>query len=49
MKLRDLHLAGLDIGSMNHLRACIRKFVESMSTMMDMKFGSHVKATDPII
>jgi hypothetical protein len=48
MKLRDMHLSSLDIGSMNHSRAFIRKFVESMSTVMDRKIGCHVKAVDPI-
>jgi hypothetical protein len=48
MKLRDMHLLGLDIDSMNYSRAFIRKFVESMSTVMDKKIGSRVKAVDPI-
>ena len=48
MKLRDLHLAFLDIGSVNHSRAFITKFVESMSTVMDRKIGSYVNVADPI-
>jgi hypothetical protein len=48
MKLRDLYLVGLDIGSMNHSREFMRKFVESMSTVMDRKIGSRLKAVDPI-
>ena len=48
LKLRDLHLASLDIGSMNHSRAFIRKFVENMSTVTDRKIGSHLKAVNPI-
>jgi hypothetical protein len=49
MKLRDMHLAGLDIGFMNHSREFIRKFVESMVAVMDRRVGSHLKAVDPII
>ena len=48
MKLRDLYLACLDIGSMPHSREFMRKFVESMSIVMDRKIGSHLKAIDPI-
>jgi hypothetical protein len=41
MKLRDMHLAGLDIGSMNQSREFMRKFVASMANVMDRKIGSH--------
>ena len=48
MKLRDLHIACLDIGSMNHSRAFMTKFVESMATVTDRKISNHLKAIDPI-
>ena len=43
-----MHISGLDIGSLNHSRAFITKFVESMSSVMDRKIVCHVKAVDPI-
>ena len=48
MKLRDMHLAGLNIGTMNHSREFMRMFVKSMTTVMDRKIGAHLKAIDPI-
>ena len=36
-KLQGLHLVGVDIGSMNHSREFIRGFVESVTTVMDMR------------
>ena len=46
--MRDMHLSGLDIGTMNHSREFMRMFVKSMTTMMDRKIGAHLKAIDPI-
>ena len=47
-KLQSLHLAGVDIGSMNHSREFIRGFVDSMTYVMDGRIKDHVRAIDPI-
>ena len=47
-KLQSLHLADVEIGSMNHSINCIRTFVESMTTVMDRKIGVYMSAIDPI-
>ena len=46
--MQSLHLAGVDIGSMNHSREFIRSFVESMAAVMDRRIKEHVRAIDPI-
>jgi hypothetical protein len=44
-----MHLAGVDIGSMNHSREFIRVFVDNMTAMMmDKRIRDHVLAVDPI-
>ena len=48
LKLRDLHLAGLDTGTINHSREFMRRFVENIGIVMFRKIGSHLKAIDPI-
>ena len=48
MKLRDMHLAGLDIRTINHSQEFMRMFVKNMTTVMDRKIGAHLKAIDPI-
>ena len=47
-KLQSLHLAGVDIGTMNHSREFIRGFVESMTAVMDRRVSDHVRAIDPV-
>ena len=47
-KLQSLHLAGVDIGSMNHSREFIRGFVNSMTIVMDRRINDYVRAIDPI-
>jgi hypothetical protein len=47
-KLQGLHLAGVDIGSMNHSRQFIRGFVDNMTDVMNMRIMDHVGAIYPI-
>ena len=47
-KLHNLHLAGLDIGSLNHSRQFIRAFVESMTVVMDRRIERHLHAVDTV-
>jgi hypothetical protein len=48
-KLLSHHLAGTDIGSLNHSREFIRAFVGSMMNAMDTWIGDHLNATDSVI
>ncbi len=45
-KLLHLHLAGLDIGSLNHSKEFIRLFVKSMRTTMDKRISDHLHEVD---
>jgi hypothetical protein len=45
-KLFTLHLAGLDIGSMNHSVRFIRGFVDSMEVVMDRRIRDRIHAVD---
>jgi hypothetical protein len=47
-KLQSLHLAGVDIGSLNHSREFIRHFAESITAVMDWRISEHVRAIDPV-
>jgi len=47
-KLQGLHLAGMDIGCLNHSREFIRGFVESMTHVMDRKINEYVRGVDLI-
>ena len=47
-KLHILHLAGSDIGPLNHLRQFIRAFVGSMAIVMDKRIERHLHAVDAI-
>jgi hypothetical protein len=47
-KLQSLHLADVDIGSLNHSRKFILGFVESMTAVMDKRISDHVRAIDPV-
>jgi hypothetical protein len=47
-KLLSLHLAGNDIGSMNHSSRFIRGFVHSMINLMDKLISEHFDAIDPV-
>ena len=47
-KLLDLHLAGLDIGSLNHSKEFIRLFVKSMRTTVDRRITDHLHQVDVI-
>ncbi len=47
-KLQSMHLAGVDIGSMNHSTEFIRGFVDNMTTVMDRRIADHVRAVDAI-
>jgi hypothetical protein len=42
------HLAGLDIGSMNHSVKFIQGFVDSMDDVMDMRIREHLHAVDDV-
>ncbi len=44
----SLHLAGLDIGSLNHSRQFIRAFVGSMTVVMDQRISRHLKEVDAV-
>jgi hypothetical protein len=45
-KLLTLHLAGLDIGSMNHSVRFIKGFVDNMEVVMDKRIMDHIHAVD---
>jgi len=47
-KLQSLHLAGVDIGSINHSREFIRGFVDSMTSVMDQRASDHVYSIEPV-
>jgi hypothetical protein len=47
-KLQILHLAYVDIGSVNHSKELIRGFVESMTTTSDRMIRDHMCAMNPI-
>ena len=47
-KLHSFHLAGVDIGSLNHSREFIRAFVGSMATVMDLRIQRHLHAVDDV-
>ena len=47
-KLLDLHLAGLDIGSLNHLKEFIRLLVKKMRTAVDRRISDHLHEVDVI-
>jgi hypothetical protein len=47
-KLLALHLAGLDIGSINHSVKFIEGFVDSMTVLMDRKIREHLHVVDPV-
>ena len=47
-KLLTLHLAGLDIGSMNHSVRFVRGFVDSMEVVMDRGIRDHIHAVDHV-
>jgi len=42
-KLLDLHLSGLDIGSLNHSKEFIRMFVKSMRATLDRLINDHLQ------
>jgi hypothetical protein len=46
--LLDLHLAGLDIGSLNQSKEFIRMFVKSMRKTVDIRIGDHLLEVDVI-
>ena len=47
-KLLHLHLAGLDIGSLNHSREFCRGVVESMSNVINMRIRDYIHEIDPV-
>ena len=47
-KLLNLHLSGLEIGSMNHSVRFIKVFVDSMKSVMDMRIRDHMHAVDVV-
>ena len=47
-KLLELHLAGSDIGSMNHSVRFIRGFVDSMEVVMDKRIRDHMHGVDRV-
>jgi len=47
-KLLNLHLAGLDIGSMNHSVRFIKSFVDNMVVVMDNNIRNHIHAVDVV-
>ncbi len=47
--MQSLHLAWVDIGTLNHSREFIRGFVDNMIAMMGMRISEHVRAIDPVI
>ncbi len=47
-KLKSLHPASVDIGTMNRSRKLMRVFVESMTVVMDRRISGHVRAIDPL-
>jgi hypothetical protein len=46
-KVQSLHLADVDIGTLNHSREFIRCFVESMTFVMNRRINEHVRSIDP--
>ena len=47
-KLLEFHLAGSDIGSMNHSVRFIRGFVDSMEVVMDKRIRDHMHGVDRV-
>ena len=47
-RLHTLHLAGLDIGSLNHSRQFIRAVVGSMPVVMDQRISRHLHEVDAV-
>ena len=47
-RLHSLHLAGLDIGSLNHSRQFIRAFVGSMTVLLDQRISRHLHEVNAI-
>ncbi len=46
--MHSLHLAGLDIGSLNHSRDFIKAFAESMTNVMDRMIEMHLHEVDAV-
>ncbi len=46
--MQSLHLADVDIGTLNHSRELICGFVESMTVVMGRKISEYVRAIDPL-
>jgi len=47
-KLQTMHLASVEIGTMNHSREFCRHFVETMQVVVDSRIGDHVRSIDPV-
>jgi hypothetical protein len=47
-KLHNLHVADVDIGSLNHSREFIMAFVEIILTVTDLKIERHLHAVDAV-
>ena len=45
-KMRSLHLACVDIGSLNYSREFIRAFVESIKVVMGQRIERHLHVVD---
>ena len=47
-KLLNLHLVGLDIGSMNHSAKFIERLVDSVEVVMDRRIRDHINVIDNV-